>query len=301
VLALCAGVAGWQAVVIGGLVITAWGTTQPVATLSAVAAAASFAFAVHFLTAAACGRPMSDRDRDLLAWLVGIAGFTAAAVALASRHVNDLPMLLWCAGFVIAHGLPALLLRAHERRTPDTPREPHYASGFLTVLFVGVLVAGWTAGLSGLAYAIANPWHFDTNNDYTVTLHEHVSGGLMFASEVQWLGFILGLLGSVMVVIHLLMPTRLNRSIPFVFVPPLVVGPLLAFFDPLLAIVAVAFVVAALAVVAMYRFPLPGPGHCQSCGYDLTGSTSPRCPECGVEAAITPAETASGAHAEPRA
>jgi len=27
------------------------------------------------------------------------------------------------------------------------------------------------------------------------------------------------------------------------------------------------------------RFP---PGHCQKCGYDLTGNVSGRCPECGV-------------------
>ena len=25
----------------------------------------------------------------------------------------------------------------------------------------------------------------------------------------------------------------------------------------------------------------PKPGHCQECGYDLTGNTSGRCPECG--------------------
>lgn len=27
--------------------------------------------------------------------------------------------------------------------------------------------------------------------------------------------------------------------------------------------------------------PKPGPGQCQSCGYDLQGLTTPRCPECG--------------------
>ncbi|MBN1344072.1 MAG: hypothetical protein JXQ73_15410 [Phycisphaerae bacterium] len=27
------------------------------------------------------------------------------------------------------------------------------------------------------------------------------------------------------------------------------------------------------------------PGHCQRCGYDLTGNTSSVCPECGAEAA----------------
>ena len=28
--------------------------------------------------------------------------------------------------------------------------------------------------------------------------------------------------------------------------------------------------------------PLPPPGHCQKCGYDLTGNVSGRCPECGT-------------------
>jgi hypothetical protein len=38
----------------------------------------------------------------------------------------------------------------------------------------------------------------------------------------------------------------------------------------------------------------PGPGHCQSCGYNLTGNTSGRCPECG-----TPVAATSGATPEP--
>ena len=29
------------------------------------------------------------------------------------------------------------------------------------------------------------------------------------------------------------------------------------------------------------RTKLPPPGHCHKCGYDLTGNTSGRCPECG--------------------
>ena len=48
----------------------------------------------------------------------------------------------------------------------------------------------------------------------------------------------------------------------------------------------------AIALVAAYVLPLPGiafvlrparglPGHCPSCGYDLTGNVSGVCPECG--------------------
>jgi hypothetical protein len=42
-------------------------------------------------------------------------------------------------------------------------------------------------------------------------------------------------------------------------------------------------VVAALiaTVVFWYRNQRIPPGHCQTCGYNLTGNTSGRCPECG--------------------
>jgi hypothetical protein len=33
----------------------------------------------------------------------------------------------------------------------------------------------------------------------------------------------------------------------------------------------------------------PGAGHCAGCGYDLTGNTSGRCPECGAAATSRPA------------
>ena len=32
------------------------------------------------------------------------------------------------------------------------------------------------------------------------------------------------------------------------------------------------------------------PGHCQSCGYNLTGNVSGRCPECGEPVADGPVE-----------
>ncbi len=42
--------------------------------------------------------------------------------------------------------------------------------------------------------------------------------------------------------------------------------------------------IAALALSAIWRTfrPEPPPGHCPRCGYDLTGNTSGRCPECGA-------------------
>jgi len=40
-------------------------------------------------------------------------------------------------------------------------------------------------------------------------------------------------------------------------------------------------VVAIPTVVFWYRGRRPPPGHCQTCGYNLTGNVSGRCPECG--------------------
>jgi len=46
------------------------------------------------------------------------------------------------------------------------------------------------------------------------------------------------------------------------------------------------FAAAPLLALARYirRRRLPPPGHCLSCGYNLTGNTSGRCPECGTAA-----------------
>jgi hypothetical protein len=44
------------------------------------------------------------------------------------------------------------------------------------------------------------------------------------------------------------------------------------------------FILIAVPVGALwYRDRRPPPGHCQRCGYDLTGNVSGRCSECGVE------------------
>ena len=38
---------------------------------------------------------------------------------------------------------------------------------------------------------------------------------------------------------------------------------------------------AVIAALIAVRPSKPRPGHCQACGYDMTGNTSGRCPECG--------------------
>jgi hypothetical protein len=40
---------------------------------------------------------------------------------------------------------------------------------------------------------------------------------------------------------------------------------------------------------ALARRQAARPGHCRSCGYDLTANTSGRCPECGAAAEAAPA------------
>lgn len=44
---------------------------------------------------------------------------------------------------------------------------------------------------------------------------------------------------------------------------------------------------AALLIASCRRRAKPPPGHCKKCGYDLTGTSSGRCPECGSAAVGT--------------
>lgn len=62
--------------------------------------------------------------------------------------------------------------------------------------------------------------------------------------------------------------------------PPFMLG-FLAGFLPVLA-VGLAYAVARW----LHRRRCP-PGHCQKCGYNLTGNVSGRCPECGTLIAAT--------------
>ncbi|MBK9118403.1 MAG: hypothetical protein IPM18_02215 [Phycisphaerales bacterium] len=52
---------------------------------------------------------------------------------------------------------------------------------------------------------------------------------------------------------------------------------------------AIAFVVVAWAARGLWWGPFRKPlsGHCQACGYDLTGNVSGRCPECGTPLSST--------------
>jgi membrane protein implicated in regulation of membrane protease activity len=72
----------------------------------------------------------------------------------------------------------------------------------------------------------------------------------------------------------------------FGFVPALYV--LKRFFFPntptiyLIAAAAPFFAIILLILMILWRRMKPRPpGHCQNCGYDLTGNVSGRCPECG--------------------
>lgn len=62
----------------------------------------------------------------------------------------------------------------------------------------------------------------------------------------------------------------------------------------LLGAVGLAGAIALIFIVFRSRTPpVPKPGHCRKCGYDLTGNTGGVCPECGLKTDPIPTPTAN--------
>lgn len=215
-----------------------------------------------------------------------------AALWLFHRKPSD--DIITLAGFVLPHAVPGLLFSMRFRtllgsrmNSPDHIN-PNHTTRILTLLFLSILIGGWTAGLAGLVYPIADPSMFDLNGDYTVTPHEKLLGGLRFASGIQWLGFVLGFFAGACIVAPLVNNTKLEKSVPLVFLPPLVVGVGATFFSPLLAILFTGMAIIASSALSKWLFCLSSPrylassgNHCPNCGYDFSGLGGRSCPECG--------------------
>lgn len=74
-------------------------------------------------------------------------------------------------------------------------------------------------------------------------------------------------------------------SLLVVAVASMNLGYVTPFWDSMLAIVTWWCTLIALAVGLYFRENVPPEGHCEHCGYDLTGNVSGVCPECGREIA----------------
>ncbi len=289
---LCAGAGAWQAVVITGFLIEGHGSNRGLVWISGVALLIGLAAAVFFGIRACAGERASRADWWMSVILTANPVWFGAAVWFFHRKPSD--DIITLAGFVLPHAVPALLFSIRIRDLLGLPRNapdhinPNQTTRILTLMFLSILIGGWTAGLAGLVYPIADPFMFDLNGDYTVTPHEKLLGGLRFASGVQWLGFALGFLAGACVVAPLMRNTKLEQSVPVVFLLLLVVGAGTTLIDPLLAIVATVatLIVASLLANRLFdlgsaRFQRSRADSCPDCGYDLTGSDTNMCPECG--------------------
>jgi hypothetical protein len=144
-----------------------------------------------------------------------------------------------------------------------------------------VLVGGWTAFAASIAMWAADPGSVSMTRGLRYT--PDIVYALGFAAMAQPLGMLLGTLAAFVVAV---VPagTRTDRSVPLIFLPMFVVGAIGSLFDPLLGLFAAGFIGVLMSVVASRTCRIIPQGHCQKCGYDLTGSatgTGVVCPECG--------------------
>jgi len=292
-LAACIGL--WQGLICCGIFIASEGAGV-LAPVAGIGLLGSFGLALRFMLRTIGQIPPSSDDQRGLIGLALIAVCVAAAV-IAAPESGEVPSELWAAAFAAAQAAPLIVLWARcagESAYRSNVMLPH-GSRFLSLTFVGMLVGGWAAGTAGLVYAAVDPFAFDLNGDYTTTPHERMVGGVIFAAQVQWVGIVLGFFGSVFAVGHLLLQTRLERSVPFVFAPLVAIGAGATLVDVIFAIPAVACGALMLACVANRCFRLPASWfrateRCMHCEYDLSGINAEVCPECGNRPACCESE-----------
>lgn len=102
-------------------------------------------------------------------------------------------------------------------------------------------------------------------------------GGSFFFSLI-WLGILTGL-GAL---IAFICRAHLSRTLGMISVGCFCILMILVRFDLLSAIYFLLFATPGLIGLVCVRAPRPQPGHCKSCGYNLTGNVSGKCSECGA-------------------
>lgn len=184
-------------------------------------------------------------------------------------------------GLVVLHLIPAviMLFAVHWRLgSTDADWSPHEASNGdkgVALLGLSIMTGGWTAtlGLIG-AWIVYGGGGFDSTD---------LPGLLMALAFVQGFGMVVGLFAAA---VSSTIPsnTRLDRSVPRIFLPAMGAGAIGSAVSPPLGIPAAAITLVVMCIVTRRTCRLFPAGHCQHCNYDLAGLAEPVCPECGKAA-----------------
>lgn len=142
-----------------------------------------------------------------------------------------------------------------------------------------VLAGGWTAFAGALAGWVVDPWSvMFTARPY----HKPgVLDALSYAVLAQPFGMFFGLCAAA-IVATLPSNTRMDRSVPLIFLPTFGAGVVGSMIDPILGILGAGAAGVVMAGVAWRTQRVIPPGLCQRCAYDLTDNAAGVCPECGT-------------------
>mgnify|MGYP003633405601 CR=1 FL=1 len=184
-------------------------------------------------------------------------------------------------GLVVLHLIPAviMLFAVHWRLgSTDADWSPHEASNGdkgVALLGLSIMTGGWTAALGLIGtFVVYGGGSFDSTD---------LPGLLVALAFVQGFGMVLGLFAAV-VSSTIPASTRLDRSVPRIFLPAMGTGVIGSAIFPLLGIPAAAITLLIMCIVTRRTCRLYPEGHCQHCNYDLAGLAEPVCPECGKAA-----------------
>jgi hypothetical protein len=153
-----------------------------------------------------------------------------------------------------------------------SPHEVSNGDRGSALLGVSIITGGWTALLGAIGLLLVyGGTGFDPDD---------IADLCGFAVFAQGFGMVLGLFAGV-VSSTIPASTRLDRSVPRIFLPAMATGAIGTAVFPLLGIPAAAITLLITCLVTRRTCrPFP-PGHCQRCNYDLAGLADAVCPECG--------------------
>lgn len=215
--------------------------------------------------------------------LIGIAGLIDGS----NRLETIAAMLLASMLLVVFACLPVLPLltrfraRLGESDESWTPHLAAYNERGVALLGVCIVVGGWTAFAGSIAMWAIDPWSVDLKASYPEYRTPGIVDALSFGVLMQPIGMFLGFIGAV-IVATVPNNTRMDRSVPLIFLPIFVAGVLGCLIDPRVGVLAAASMGVVMPVIAWRTCRIIPPGRCQKCAYDLTDNATGVCPECGA-------------------